>query len=177
MNDNTFYRQYMSRSYRDIVDSIPEEVRFDGSRTSTLLYRYRIDQDRLFSQFVHEAAKLSGAMIANNSAKLTKAYYSDECHDDMMMMMMKVSGDDRKLVRSIVKYRRLAQDLIKDQYMHLQGAIAGDSIELGLSPSSLSSSSVSVRFKHAGIFSAADSLCSMIDSLTSRVLTEMTSSL
>jgi hypothetical protein len=175
ISDNIFYSIYSSKSYRDIADSIPDEVLFDGSRTCTLLYRYRIDQDRLFSQFVQEMAKVSGAWVASVSSKLTQAYYSDECQEEMMATMMKqVRHDDRKLARLIVKHRRLAQDLIKEQYMHVQGAIAGDSIELGMptSSSSSSSSSVSMRFKHAGIFSAADSLCSQIESLTSRALAE-----
>jgi len=172
INDNNFYKLYDARSYRDIVDSVPDEVRFDGSRTEILLYRFRVEQDRVFSQFIQDVAKVSGTWVASVSMKLNHIYYSDECEQELTLMQSNYK--DRRLAQLIVKYKRMAQEIIKEQYMHLKGAIAGDEIELG-SSLQIESLSLSVRFKHAGMFPAADSLCSLVDRLTSDVIAHMKS--
>ena len=172
IHDNNFFKLYDARSYRDIVDSVPVEVRFHGSRTEVLLYRFRVEQDRVFSQFVQEVAKVSGTWVASVSMKLNRIYYSDECEQELTLMQS--SYKDRRLAQLIAKYKRIAQETIKEQYTHLKGAIAGDEIEIRSSVQ-IEALPLSVRFKHAGMFPAADSLCSLVDQLTSDVIARMMS--
>ena len=79
---------------------------------------------------------------------------------------------DRRLAQLIAKYKKVAQNTIKEQYIRLQGDIAGDKIEIALS---VPIDSLSVRFKHAGMLMAAEGLCSKVDSLTKGVIEQLRS--
>jgi hypothetical protein len=170
LNDNVFYKLYQSRSYRDIVDSVPPQVRFSGSRTEVSLYRYRIEQDRIFSQFIQEVAKVSASVVTSISVKLNQVYHSDEYQQQFVDIQNNYK--DRRLVQLVAKYKKLVQNIIKEQYIRLQGDIAGDKIEIGLN---IPIDTLSVRFKHAGMLMAAEGLCSQVDLLTKGVIDQLTS--